>query len=100
MNKEEKQKAWSKKIAEFKKSGKSKEEWCKKKNISTRQLNYWLRQIPGEDTTTQWLPIEIKEEKMPKSSAISVKIGSAIIEVHAGFDKDHLSEVLKVLITL
>ena len=101
MNKAEKHKYWSKKIAEFKKSRKTKEEWCQKRNITIKQFNYWLRQFPREDTPTQWLPVEIKQEKeISKNSAIWVKIDAATVEVQPGFDKDHLSEVLKVLKTL
>jgi len=36
MKKEEKQSYWSKKVAEFTRSGKTKEEWCLKKNISLK----------------------------------------------------------------
>lgn len=97
MNKEQNHKYWSKKVAEFKKSGKTKEEWCIRQNISNKQFTYWLRQFPGETAETQWIPVEIKQEKIP--SCLNIKIGSASIEVHPGFDKDHLLAVLEVLKT-
>jgi hypothetical protein len=100
MNKAENHKYWSKKVAEFKKSGKTKEEWCQKKNITIKQFTYWLRQFSREASEIKWLPVEIKEEDISKDSAISVKIGTAIVEVYPGFDKEHLSSVLEVLTRL
>jgi hypothetical protein len=94
MNKVENHKYWSKKIAEFRRSGKTKEEWCQKQNISNKQFTYWLRQFSGETTETQWLPVEIKEvERLP----LVLKVGTATIEVPSGFDKEHLLAVLEVL---
>ena len=100
MNKAENHKYWSKKVAEFKKSGKTKEEWCKKKNITIKQFNYWLRQFSEETTETQWLPMEINQEEIATNSPIIVKIGTASIEVNPSFDKEHLSAVLKVISAL
>ena len=101
MNKKDNQKQWSKKITEFKRSGKTKEEWCKKKNISLRQFNYWLRQEPKtppvENTATQWLPVEIKQKKIPTVSPLNIKIGAASIEVYPGYDKEFLLEILTTL---
>jgi len=99
MNKAENHKYWSKKIAEFKRSGKTKEEWCQKQNISNKQFSYWLRQFSGETTETQWVPVKIKQEEV-SHQYLQIKIGSASIEVQPGFDKDHLSAVLKVLTAL
>jgi hypothetical protein len=101
MSTAENHKYWSKKLAEFKKSRKTKEEWCEKENITINQFNYWLRQFPGENTPTQWLPVEIQTETTTlPSPPLTIKIGAASIEIHPGFDKDHLSEVLKILTTL
>ena len=125
MNKAENHKYWSSKVREFRESKKTKEEWCKKKNISVKQFNYWLRQFPTEDKTTQWLPVEInetdsgkmdsKQSQVPASQAariwqkenrnssvspFNIKIMTASIEVPPEFDKEHLSEVLKVLKSL
>jgi len=94
MNKVENHKYWSKKIAEFRRSGKTKEEWCIKQNISNKQFTYWLRQFSGETTETQWLPVEIKEvERLP----LVLKVGTATIEVPSDFDKEHLSSIIEVL---
>ena len=104
MIKTEKQKEWSTKISGFKASGKTKEVWCEENNISLRQFNYWLGQ---ENQSTyikkdspQWLPVEIKQENISKSTHLSIKIGSAKVEVHPGFDRNHLLDVLKILKSL
>lgn len=98
MSKKENHQQWSKKIAEFKKSEKTKEEWCKKKNITKKQFNYWLRQFPEENTETQWLPIKIKEEN--RNLALNLKIGEVSIEVCPGYDKEFLLEILTTLKSL
>jgi hypothetical protein len=101
MNKVENHKYWSKKVAEFKKSGKTKEEWCIKQNISNKQFNYWLRQFSEEKTETQWMPVEIKREtRNSPTSPLNIKIGAASIEVYPGYDKEFLLEILTTLQSL
>jgi len=97
----EKQKEWTGKISDFEKSGKTKEVWCEKNIIGIRQLNYWIKRLTKnpstENLSKQWLPIEIKEEEISEAPPLSVKIGLATVEVHPGFDKELLLEVLKIL---
>jgi hypothetical protein len=98
MSRAENHKYWSKKVAEFKRSGKIKEEWCQKKNITIKQFNYWLKQFPEEPTETQWLPVKVQEEKNILSvSPLNIKIGAASIEVYPGYDKELLLEILTTL---
>ena len=42
MTREESQKEWTARIAEFKASGQSQTAWCKTKNINRRIFTYWL----------------------------------------------------------
>ena len=102
----EKKKSWLEKILEFKSSGKTKEAWCEKNNISLRQFSYWFRHL-GNYQPTQWLPLEIKEsetgipeniteEKLSKLP-INIKIGAASIEVYPDIDKEFLLEILRFL---
>lgn len=104
MNNPDKLKKWAKKITEFNKSRKTKEIWCEENKISTRQLNYWLRQLENnsknENPSTKWLPVEIAQEKSTKNSSLFVKIGNISIEVSTGFDKELLAEVLNTLKSL
>jgi hypothetical protein len=96
MNKAENHKYWSKKVAEFKKSGKTREEWCQKKNITIKQFTYWLKQFPEEPPETIWLPVEVKEENN-NFSPLNIKIGAASIEIYPGYDKTLLVEILTTL---
>lgn len=104
MSKTSTQTEWSVKISKFKKSGKTKEEWCRENNISTRQFNYWFRQetenFQAENTAQQWLPVEIKQDEISTGSSLSVKIGMATVEVNPGFNGELLLEVLKILKSL
>ena len=101
MKKEEKERYWSKKVAEYTRSGKTKEEWCLKKNISLKQFSYWLKQFSKEPTGTQWLPVKIKEDNKHLTVAVlNIKIGEISIEVSTGFDKELLAEVLNTLKSL
>lgn len=101
MKNPDKIKKWTKKIAEFNKSGKTKEIWCEENKISTRQLNYWLRQTEKnskiEPPSAKWLPVEIEQDKSPKNSSLFINIGNISIEVQIGFDKELLAEVLRTL---
>lgn len=100
MNKKNRQ-YWSKKVEDFKRSGKTKEEWCQKKDVSLRQFSYWLRQFSEETTETQWLPVEIKPDNKNLSvPPLNIKIGAASIEVYPGYDKEFLLETLRTLQSL
>lgn len=107
MNKAENHKYWSKKVAEFTKSGRTKAEWCQKKNISIKQFSYWLRQFSGKTTETQWLPVEISEQKEENRNfrnlqvfPLNIKIGAASIKVYPDYDKEFLLEILTTLKSL
>lgn len=113
----EQQKPWIKKILEFKKSGKSKDEWCEENKISKRQFGYWFKYLT-KNQTTQWIPVEISDDKSGKTKneqlltnveeeikilpapSLNIKIGEASVEVFAGTDKDFLIEILRVLQSL
>jgi hypothetical protein len=107
MTNSEKQKTWTENILDFQKSGKSKEAWCEKNNISLRQFSYWFSNLT-KNQPTHWLPVEIKEsefvrtESIPESkkSPINIKIGAASIEVYPDFEKDFLLEILRILQSL
>ena len=111
MNNAEKIKEWSKKISEFSKSGKSKQDWCKENNITSQQFGYWNNRVPSEKQTTQWLPVKIEENEVNNKTAslqdeelpitpLNIKVGVASIEIHRGFDKGLLLDVLKTLKSL
>jgi len=101
MKKEEKESYWSKKVAEFTRSGKTKEEWCLKKNITIKQFNYWLKQFYEEPVEAQWLQIEMSEQKEENKnspvSPLNIKIGEVSIEINHGYNKELLLEILTTL---
>lgn len=97
MDKEEKKKYWSKKVGEYARSGKTKEEWCLKKNISLKQFNYWQKQFSEKTIEPQWLPIEVNECEIPNSNALNIKVGEFSIEVNTGYNKELLLEILTTL---
>ena len=107
-----KQKNWAEKILDFKNSGKTKETWCEKNNISLRQFSYWFKQLT-RNQTAQWIPVEIKESKADGVAPIlqeeikilpvvplNIKIGAASIEVYPDTDREFLLKILRTLQSL
>ena len=99
MPEKDQQSTWAERIANFKASGLSVPKWCKANGIKPHQLRYRLKKeeqsLSGE--ATSWLPLNLSDEK---ASPITVRIGAIAIDVHPGFDPEHLSAVVRALIRL
>ncbi len=99
MSEKEKPSTWAERIAEFKASGLSVPKWCKANGIKPHQLHYRLKkeeQSPSGENAS-WLPFNLSDEPSP---SITIRIGSIAIEVHPGFDPEHLSAVIRALVRL
>lgn len=99
MTKEERQKLWGARIAEFKASGQSVNAWCTEHNVSSQQLWYWLkkeRQQESTEKTVSWLPVNISNSGLP--SSLFVRVGEVTIEVNPGFNPKLLLEIVNTLV--
>lgn len=108
MNNPEKIKEWTQKIADFNKSGKSKQNWCEENNITSQNFGYWYNRLSAPNQKTKWLPLKIEEDEVDKPdniieeqvlsiTPINVKVGIVSIEVHPGFNKELLVDILTTL---
>lgn len=101
MTTSEVQAMWQERIATFKVSGQSNvAAWCRDNNIRVKSMYNWLRKEKEvvETTSTQnWLPIDISETSTTPSPSLTVKIGTASIEITADFDPSVFDKVVQVL---
>lgn len=100
MTPEERRQLWRERVAQFRTSGLSGRAWCIENDIKEHQLWYWVKRIeaPSPSTAaTQWLPVAVENEGSTTSSALMLRIGSAVIEVQTGFDRTLLASVVEVL---
>ena len=124
MELENKNEKWRMLVREFEESNKSRKEWCAEKKISPHRFGYWFsifgadsknknKEIVSEDSfknssierktisTSNWVEIKLPKEEnksnLATAKSIEIKIGKAEISISAGFDKDLLKEIVKVL---
>jgi hypothetical protein len=92
-------KLWRARVSEYESSGLSIHEWCKRAGIRVDHLRYWLRKFDEADVGQLWASVELVGEGKPGlfAGGITVRIGSASIDVQSGFDHCLLSEVLAVV---
>ncbi len=95
-------KEWETRVTEFRVSGQSATAWCSEHRIKTHQLWYWLRKYPSEESIqsqpNKWIPIEIDKSPVNETdSVLLVRIGQAVIEVRPGYNRDLLSDVVRIL---
>lgn len=89
LNKEENEKIWRERVAEYRASNKTQKEWCKENNFKYTTLRYWLEKISKEQSQKEipeWIDLEVGENKVAKmpvkkleGNIIEVSIGKAII---------------------
>jgi transposase-like protein len=81
-------------------------EWCAQNGVARKTFYYWrqrLNQPTGTEHETDWLTVTSVDEPESKAdcrlaaSGVSLRIGSAAIELAPGFDENVLSTVIRVL---
>lgn len=96
-------KEWEGRISEFRMSGQTRRAWCEANQVSIHQFQYWFGKLAHQESGRRpepgtWAQIQVKETNQPKiHSALSVRIGSAVIEVRDGFNPSLLLDVVKML---
>lgn len=110
---------WRDLVADYRASELPVRKWCENHGVTRNQLRYWLGKIEeasvspehSEPESSTWAPVEIVEDASAidsrngqladsVESQVSVRVGSATIDVRSGFDPKLLSEVLRVLLVL
>lgn len=98
-------KEWESRITEFRMSGQSRKAWCEANQVSLRQFHYWFSKFSRYESKIgqpgNWAQIQLKESILDRrtgiQSALSVRIGPAVIEVQDGYNPSLLLDVVKVL---
>ena len=100
MTKEERQKLWETRIAEFKASGQGVTAWCSEHDVNPQLLWYWLkkeRQQESKEKEVAWLPVNLSDTNHHPS--FLVRAGQVSVEVGPGFDPKLLLDVVRTLMT-
>ena len=102
MTTSEVQAMWQERIATFKASGQSNvAAWCRENDIRVKSMYNWLGKERGMESKSPppqtWLPIDIPETSTTISPSLTVKIGTASIEITADFDPSVFEKVVQVL---
>lgn len=87
---------WQQLLADCAQSGGSVQRWCSDHDIPLHRYYYWRRRLsatvePG-DGVVEWL--DLPSDASPK---LTLRVGSATIEVSAGFDAALLRAVVAAL---
>ena len=98
------QEEWRQKIAAYNASDQSVTEWCSTQGIEKKMFYYWTKKLRQQSegsssaSTSEWLPVMLSD-RLPsgQGSHLFVRIGKATIEIHPGFDRDLLTEAVRVL---
>jgi len=104
---------WEERVKEYLSSGKTQIDWCKEKNINMHTFNSWFVKLRSESgitkekvfqksiRATKWLGVEINnEEEFIANRQICIKVGKVAVEVSNDFDKNLLTDVVKVLVAI
>ncbi|TFE19390.1 IS66 family insertion sequence element accessory protein TnpA [Cohnella luojiensis] len=103
MTKEDVRKKWEARVTAYRSSGEKATKWCKANQVDRRQLYTWMRRIDGAAASisvvpeTTWLNVKVAPEAETRSANLNVKLGSAVIEVHPGFNPVLLRDVVQAL---
>jgi transposase-like protein len=119
MTNAKRRKLWRARVADYRASDLPVRKWCESNGVTDNQLRYWLGKIdeasPAPESSgpqsPAWTRVTIvedasarafvdQESMLPTQSQVSVRVGSATIDVRSGFDANLLSEVLRVVLVL
>ena len=101
MTTSEVQAMWQERITTFKASGQSNvAAWCRENDIRVKSMYNWLRKERKVEETYSaqtWLPIDISETSTTTLPSLTVRIGTASIEITSDFDPSVFDKVVQVL---
>lgn len=102
--KEQRREEWIARVADYQASGQTMKAWCAANHTSKDQLRYWLRTLKNRPSSSaaepaaRFVPLSICESSTVASSpTLFVHVGTARIELQAGFDAQLLRQVVAAL---
>lgn len=106
MSRQELMELWASRIQEYRASGERAADWCRRHQVSLRQLYYWMDKLKraghpaGPETSPRWVAVTIQDRSaggLPDTSPIVVRVGDTLVEVGPGFDPAVLAAVVRTL---
>jgi hypothetical protein len=111
LSQRERQEIWKQRINDYRSSGQKLSAWCKVNHVSRDTMKYWLDKESQEPCMassvkpskeqklkgSMFVKAESETSSENRACAISIKIGKACVEAHAGLDIGLLSAVLKAV---
>jgi hypothetical protein len=100
---EDRRAEWRLLLAEHATSGLTPAVWCRERSITPRAFSYWKGVLNPSSAkvipTKKWLKVEpsISTEASREIQSLTVRVGSAWVEVNPGFDQGLLYDVVKAL---
>ena len=95
---------WRDRLDDFSDSEMTVAEWCRFNAVPIHQFYYWRHKLSAGATlskprATGWMSVSVVDTKqvIARPSGVSVRIGSAVIDVAAGFDSGVLRAVVAAL---
>jgi len=86
----------SKQVEAYRNSGKTAQVWCDENQLSIHTLKYWIQKLNRQEKDhrrPQWVSLM----ESPSSSSLTIRVGSAAIEVTGDSDLQLLRKVMSVL---
>ena len=86
-------------IADYRASGLTAMQWCERTGCSIGRLKYWItrcNKLAKVSEAGGWARVDVVGSR--PETEIAVRVGSATVEIRAGFDSTLLSEVLRVVV--
>lgn len=100
---------WAARVVEYSTSELPMREWCEQNGCTENQLKYWIKKARKleQKLGRTWAPVEVSDSsshlfedqyaQLTPAAVITIVVGSARIEVRAGFDPHLLTDVLAVV---
>jgi len=96
---------WRERLAEHAASGLSVHEWCELHNIPEHRYYYWRTRLSASKPATShsavvdWisLPTKATRASLQRSTVLTVRVGTAAIDIAPGFDPALLCAIVSAL---
>jgi hypothetical protein len=99
----EKQELWKERMEHYEASGLSGKRWCEEQRVSEGQFWYWKKKwkesLKEEGVSTNWAALVVADAALQKTG-LTVRIGTAEIEVQPGYDATLLQNVVRTLMSI
>ena len=93
---------WQQHLDEYRTSGLTRKEYCRKHRLNIHQMDYWRKRLNQSSefrpsiNKNDFVQIQVEKETLP-GSCIKLHIGQVSVEVPDGFDPVHLKNILQAI---